>query len=337
MNNGWAFLPMRVSNDLLGEPTALRQRLAEDGYLYLRRIVDPDKVMALRKQVLLTLADHGWVRRHPFLMKGFCTTRPVQEIDEQYLRVYDDVQRLEAFHTLAHDDDLMAVMRQVLGQSAFPHPLKIARLSFPSNFEVSTPPHQDYPNNQGTETLTAAWVPVGDCPISMGGLAVLRGSHRYGVLPLDFHPGAGNRQALIPLEMLEALRWVTTDFRAGDVLLFPSTAVHASLHNGSDSLRLSVDFRYQNEGEPLTEVCLHPHFQRQSWDEIYAGWSSSQLQYYWRDLDYELVPFQDIPLARGDAGDMPEDELWRHLLRQEARHTRRLERLAASGVLDEST
>ena len=102
--------------------------------------------------------------------------------------------------------------------------------------------------------------------------------------------------------MLEELRWVTADFEAGDVLLFPSTAVHASLHNASDfNMRLSVDFRYQQEGEPLTEIVLHPHFQRQTWDEIYADWKSDEHQYYWRDLDYEVVPFVDYPLVSAEA------------------------------------
>ena len=170
-----------------------------------------------------------------------------------------------------------------MGETAWPHPLKIARLSFPGHFEAATPPHQDFPNNQGTPDLTASWVPVGDCPRDLGGLAILRGSHRYGLLPLDRHLGPGNRRAVLPVEMLEQLHWVTTDFEAGDVLLFPSMAVHASLHNISEfNMRLSVDFRWQQEGEALTEIVLHPHFQRLTWDEIYAGWKSDKWQYYWR-------------------------------------------------------
>jgi ectoine hydroxylase-related dioxygenase (phytanoyl-CoA dioxygenase family) len=334
MNNEWALLPMRASNDLLGDAEGLRARMDEDSYLYFEQVIDPAVVGALRADVLDVLLDANWIAGAHYKDHAVSLVTPLRENDEAFQEVYQSVQRLERFHTLAHEPHLLDIMRQVVGPTAFPHPLKIARLSFPSNFEVSTPPHQDFPNNQGSEALTASWIPVGDVPISMGGLAVLRGSHRYGVLPLDYHPGAGNRQALIPLPMREALRWVTTDFRAGDVLLFPSTTVHASLHNGSDSMRISVDFRYQVEGEPLTDVCLHPHFQSQSWEEIYAGWSSTEHQFYWRDLDYEVVPFEQIPLARGDAGELSEEDVWRHLLRQEARHNRRIERLAASGVID---
>jgi Phytanoyl-CoA dioxygenase (PhyH) len=241
------------------------------------------------------------------------------------------VQRLEEFHSLAHDDALLEVMRHVVGDTAFPHPLKIARLGFPAHYEVSTPPHQDYPNNQGTPGLTAAWIPVGDCPRELGPLAVLRGSHRYGVLPLDWHLGPGNRQAVLPEPMLEELRWVTTDFAAGDVLVFGSQTVHASLHNASEFfMRISVDFRYQQEGEPLTAGCLEPHFQRLTWDEIYAGWKPDRHQYYWKDLDYHVVPFEDVELTRPDAVETEDVHTFLAFeRRRDARLERRLARLGA--------
>ena len=304
MNYDWAFLPMTVSNDLLGDREALQARMEEDGYLYFSRVLDRDKVLRLRRRMLATLRDAGWVMAEPVLMRGRTTVRPVREGSDEFLPVYDEIQKLEEYHTFAHDEALQALMRDVLDDTAFPHPLKIARLAFPDNYEVSTPPHQDYPNNQGTPDLTASWIPVGDLPSIMGGIAVLRGSHRRGLLPLTTHLGAGNRCAVLPLDLLEECRWVTTEFEAGDVLLFPAMTVHAALHNASELyLRLSVDFRWQRAGEALTPICLEPHFQRLSWEQVYAGWSSSEHQYYWHDLDYEVVPFQDYELVGADAYD----------------------------------
>ena len=330
MNNLWAFLPMRASDDLLGDSAALRARLDEDGYLLFRGVLDRDRVLDLRRQVTDVLARHGWVRSDdPSL--AVAIRRLTWEGEEDFFAVYDDIQRLEAFHTLAHDERLLDLAGQVLGQGAFPHPLKIARIGFPLSDEVSTPPHQDYPNNQGTPDLTAAWTPLGDCPRDLGGLAVLRGSHRYGVLPLAWHMGPGMRRAVISDEMLEALRWVTTDFEAGDVLLFPAMTVHASLHNASEfHLRLSVDFRYQRPGEALTSGVLEPHFQRLSWAEIYEGWSSDRLQYYWRDLDYEVVPFEDLgPPHKEEMTAEDWGEAFVFEAKRNARHERRLADLAS--------
>src|SRR5215475_7867764 len=133
MNNYWAFLPMTASNDLLGDAAALRGRLDKDSYLYFERVLDQEKIKNLRKAILLILADHGWVVRHPLLMQGVTIAPPAREGDAEYFEVYDEIQRLEEFHTLAHDEDLMEIMREVVGERAFPHPLKIARLSVPSN------------------------------------------------------------------------------------------------------------------------------------------------------------------------------------------------------------
>ena len=145
---------------------------------------------------------------------------------------------------------------------------------------------------------------MGDLPSIMGGIAILRGSHRFGVLPVTTHLGAGNRCAVLPPELLEECRWVTTEFEAGDVLVFPSQTVHAALHNASEfHMRLSVDFRYQLEGEALTDGCLEPHFERLTWDDVYDGWSSTDHQYYWRDLGYEVVPFDDFDLVDASSHD----------------------------------
>jgi hypothetical protein len=88
------------------------------------------------------------------------------------------------------------------------------------------------------------------------------------------------------------MRWLSTDYKCGDVLIFGSLTVHRSLPNLSgDRFRLSVDFRYQEEGQALTQSVLEPHFGRLSWEQVYSGWQSDKLQYYWRNKHYELAPW----------------------------------------------
>jgi ectoine hydroxylase-related dioxygenase (phytanoyl-CoA dioxygenase family) len=336
VNNHFAFLPMKVANGLLDDVDALRAQLAEEGYLYFEQLLDREAVHEVRRDVLGVLADLGWTEPNQIPRSNRCIVPPLREEDEAFIEGYQEVQKLESFHTLAHHPALMDAMRKALGPTAFPHPLKIARLAFPGHYEVSTPPHQDYPNNQGTPELTAAWIPLSDLGTDLGGLAVLRGSNRYGLLPMRGHIGAGNRMAAVPEEMAEACRWVTTEFHQGDVLLFPATTVHASLHNASMfDMRLSVDFRYQQEGQALTPGCLLPHFQRLTWEEIYAGWSSTEFQYYWRDLDYEVVPFERLPVegADGTTDLRPEDvrAILQYQARVEERTAGRLAALHATG------
>lgn len=313
------YLPMKVANALLADGPALQARMAEDGYLFFRDLLPTRVLHALREEVTGILRDIGWIRGGPERLAAESQVLPCREGEPRYFEALDRIQCLERFHALAHEPALLQLMTLLLGEGAFPHPLGVMRLVFPDNPEVTTPPHQDYRNNQGTPRLTAAWIPLADCPRHCGPLAILPGSHRSGVLPLSFHLGPGNRQAVLP-ESLMHTAWVTEDFRAGDVLLFPALTVHRALPNQHPTrMRLSVDFRYQPAGEPLTEQCLRPHFARQSWEDIYRGWKSTRLQYYWQERDYSLVPWDESLHA------LPADH-WDQALREDMIYERTRQR-----------
>jgi hypothetical protein len=92
-----------------------------------------------------------------------------------------------------------------------------------------------------------------------------------------------------------------------------------------ENMRLSVDFRYQLEGEALTKGCLEPHFERISWEEIYRDWKSDKFQYYWRDKDYVEVPWNAAlhELPDGHVDEAYEQQLAYNIAltrRKEARH-----------------
>lgn len=47
--------------------------------------------------------------------------------------------------------------------------------------------------------------------------------------------------------------WLTSEYAAGDVLIFSVYTVHASLDNTSNTVRLSADSRYQPASQPADE------------------------------------------------------------------------------------
>jgi ectoine hydroxylase-related dioxygenase (phytanoyl-CoA dioxygenase family) len=285
--------PLISSNQLLGSTTDLRQQLAATGYLYLRDIVDHGHLRQLRAEILDIFGKYGWLDAAYPKDEARTNAVPTVEGEDAYFEVYDEVQRLETLHSLPHRPEVLSVMKQAVGETTFPHPLGVARLSFPNNEECTTPPHQDYPNNQGTEELYACWIPLSDCPVSLGGVSILKGSHKLGLMPLDYSLGAGGRQARLS-EAADALPWLTGDFLLGDVLIFGSMTIHRALPNLSgDQFRLSVDYRYQEEHQPLTPPVLEPHFGRMSWPEIYAGWKSKELQYYWKDKQFSVTEWNN--------------------------------------------
>ncbi|MGC8669327.1 MAG: phytanoyl-CoA dioxygenase family protein [Chthonomonadales bacterium] len=275
-------------NELLLRPSALREHADQSGYLFFRHLVDRAAIEKVRRGILALCARAGWLAAGTDPAEGIAAPGVAfVEPQPQFMEVYDQVMRLESFHALAHDAGLTAVFQALFGETVLVHPRNIARIIFPHNVRFTTPAHQDYVHIQGTQNTWTAWIPLGDCPRDLGGLAVMPGSHRNGVYPVHSAYGAGGLG--INTDVLP-FGWVTTDYRAGDAILFHSLTVHKALPNLTDRrIRLSTDFRYQPASEPVTQASLLPHYARLTWDEIYSGWTSARYQYYWRGLPLTIA------------------------------------------------
>jgi ectoine hydroxylase-related dioxygenase (phytanoyl-CoA dioxygenase family) len=280
--------PFLVSNELLGQPEALRARAATDGYLYFRRLVPVEALTEVRDDILALCREAGWLAPDSdFEQPRANLAAKCIEGEPRFMEVYDRLMRLESFHTLAHHPAILTALRALFGEEVLVHPRNIARLVFPQTNEFTTPPHQDYVHIQGTEETWTTWFPLLDCPRELGGLVVLSGSHEGGLQPTHAAKGAGGLGVATDLLPYE---WHGGDFAAGDVLFFKSLTVHKALPNTTpDRLRLSVDFRYQPVSHPVVPASLEPHYGRLSWEQVYEGWRSPEFQYYWRRLPLRLV------------------------------------------------
>jgi len=284
--------PFKVSNDALHDGPELRRRLDADGYVFIRKLVDPAPLWELRLQMLQVLRDGGWLQAGSNLIDGVAdVAKKCAEGDPEYITVYHNVQRLEAFHRMGHAPSILAVMEQITGETVLPHPAKVARLWFPQNTLHTTPAHQDFVHFQGTYETYTCWMPVGDCPIELGPLAVLAGSHRSGEI-FDHHFALGAGGLAVDTASVQG-EWLSNDFAIGDALIFPSRTVHQALPNvTADRLRVSLDNRYQAQSQPIAEHELLPHLNRsghQTWEDIYPHWQASDLKYYWQDLPLTVV------------------------------------------------
>ena len=287
---------LRQSNDVRGDVDELRRRLEEDGYLFFRRLLDPDRLLSLRRDMLCAMQAGGWLIPGTDPMDGIadpdarCT-----EGDLGYTDVYHEVYKLQSFHEIAHCREIMDLLEQIRGCPMMPQPQKVARLWFPKFTEHTTPIHQDFVHFQGTPDNLTCWSPVGDCPRELGGLAILRGSHRVDqVLEHHFSLGAGSLHVdpLVHRELGD--EWLTTDYRVGDTLIFPFLTIHKALPNlTEDRLRVSLDNRYQRAEDPIAEHMLMPHLSSMSplsWEDVYEDWNSDRFQFYWKNFDNPVLP-----------------------------------------------
>ena len=291
---------LHVSNDAKNDPEELRRRIDDEGYLFFKQLLNPSNLLELRKQILTTLQEGGWLIAGTDPMDGIAdVTKKCTEGDRKYTDVYHKVQKLEALHRSGHWPETLDMIEKIMDRPAMPFPHQVVRLWFPKYTEYTTPIHQDFVHFQGHFENLTVWAPIGDCPIELGGLAVIPGSHKIGkVLEHHFALGAGGLNIRVEEEATRhpeiASGWHTTNYEVGDALIFPALTIHKALPNVTeDRMRASLDNRYNPIGEPIAEHMLLPHLDNGgelTWEKIYEDWQFDDLKYFWRNYDNPLVP-----------------------------------------------
>ncbi|MFC5407035.1 phytanoyl-CoA dioxygenase family protein [Cohnella soli] len=282
---------------LLHDPAGLRKQAEQDSYLWFKGLLPREQVLELRHSILQLLRDRQMLDPSYPLEQGIANTEEIDRLAAEGpfwagipQDLYLQIQKLEAFHRIARAPELLHVYRLLFGTEPFPHPRNICRVVMPHPTTVPTPPHQDFLHIQGSENTWTCWFPLGDCPKETGGLAMLEGSHKLGLLNAAGHDGAGGLETIL---CGYNMKWAYDDYSAGDVIIFHSHTVHKAIPNqNGNRFRLSCDFRYQPATEVIDSSSLLPHGDY-SWEEIYADWSDESLKYYWRDMNLELSAWDE--------------------------------------------
>jgi hypothetical protein len=223
-------------------PAALRERAASDGYLYFRGLLPPGDVGRLRGVVLDACRAHGWLdeRRSPddaVVRNGLRLGAPD---DPRWLALLPEIHGHSLFAALAAAEPVRAALGAVFGAAAARVHGDVCRLVSPGTADLTTAPHQDASYLGRVPGVWTAWIPLGDCPVALGPLAVLPGSHARGLLPHTGGAAGSGVGARFDGEV-----WAAGDLAAGDVLMFAGLTLHRALDNATpDRLRISVDYRY---------------------------------------------------------------------------------------------
>jgi hypothetical protein len=61
---------LKVANEALDDVPELRRRIQEDGYLFFKRLQDPDLLLNLRLEMLLPMRDGDWLEPGSDLING---------------------------------------------------------------------------------------------------------------------------------------------------------------------------------------------------------------------------------------------------------------------------
>jgi hypothetical protein len=256
---------LRDSSALADNAEALRARIAADGYLFLPGYLDRDVVMAAREEIFGKWAAVGAIdMSHPLLEAIAAPRSERKEFDQAAFS--RDLRTGPALRELCHRGRIIQFFERFLGGEVRPLDFIWVRTV---RVGGATGCHYDRVYmGRGTWNLYTTWIPIGDVPRSDGALLILENSHRleelkstYGSMDVDRKADreryGGGTLSSNPVEMQQRFggRWLTTDFRAGDMLVFTMVTLHCSLDNQSpvDRIRLSSDSRYQLASEPADE------------------------------------------------------------------------------------
>jgi hypothetical protein len=270
------------------ESRSLQEAMDAQGYLLIRDALPVEELTRLLGEILEIVSAAGW------LLPGYGLHERVADVskacgdtDEAFKSVYKRIFSMESLHAFAHHPRLREVLSLLVGPRLLIQPKLVARIIFPNCERLLVDAHQDHQSMAGDPESFTAWFPLHDCPVELGPLQVLEGSHRFGLQPSD--PKTG----YVVRETARGVGWVGGTIRAGDLLIFHSLTVHASSPNVSKQMRVSMDFRFQDYGRVLNPALLvfpGGSANGRSWEATYAGWRSDELKYYWKRFPLRLSP-----------------------------------------------
>ena len=248
--------------------TELRAWMHEHGYLFFRGLVATEEVLKVRRAALELCAEEGWLDPDADLLEGQVRQgiKPTGEGQPEYMKMYRRLLKTPLFHAFPDLLPLREVAAKLLDikePEVLTHPRRIGRVTFPHNIGATTPAHQDHFYIRGAVDTFSCWIPLGDCPMQLGNLAVWRGSHKQGFLEhTETIPGAVGGRG-VPIDESRA-EWHSSDFQIGDTLFFHAYTVHKALPNLTENLlRVSTDNRYQRSRDEIEPGALLPHFNLQ--------------------------------------------------------------------------
>ena len=259
------FGELRASNDILHDPAALRERMQEDGYLLLRDILDHDVVLDARRELLGKLATTGEIDTTNAPLMDAITSGTSLRSDIDIKAFLKDLRTGPAIRHLVHTGNVIDFYTRFLGGTVRPFDYIWLRPVQPGR---ATGCHIDWVYmGRGTRNLYTSWIPIGDVTLDEGSLMILEGSHkkdevlapyRAHDVDRDTNPKfSGGWFGKDPMAVRNQIggRWLTTNFKTGDMLLFTAFTMHCSLDNCSPvkRLRLTSDTRYQLASEPADE------------------------------------------------------------------------------------
>jgi ectoine hydroxylase-related dioxygenase (phytanoyl-CoA dioxygenase family) len=252
------------------DPSRPRRELWEQfrnqGYLWLKGLLDRKEVLALRARYFELMRESGIVAESTEAVEGIYSGKPDQTGLTRKLMA--EFVRDAAYEAFCLSPRIRQFYEEFWEGPVYLHKRKIIRHTIPHDPNC-TGAHYDLTYlRAGTDRFCTSWIPLGDIPVEMGGLVYLEGADAMGrKFEAEF---TAKNADLSPEERINAFnknmgetgwltknlpqlaerfntRWLIADYEAGDMVIHSAYMIHAATTNRNPHghMRLSTDIRYQ--------------------------------------------------------------------------------------------
>ncbi len=249
------------ANDVLGDSAGLRRRLQEEAFLLVRGFHDVDLVLGARAELLREIERQGGIAPGTNLDDAIIADNNGYLPDGNRIGVADDVFRgMTSLLELTTGEHMMKFFDLLLDGRSTTYTHKWLRVYQPG---TATDIHYDAPfmGRDAPESVITAWSPLGRVTLDMGPITLVPGSNRLENLTKGYakeDATRGETKGFLtndPMDVIDqyGLKFATTEFEPGDLLLFTKYILHGSVENTTGRYRLSTDTRYQRADEQHDE------------------------------------------------------------------------------------
>ncbi len=222
------------STPLIGDARALRERWEQDGFLFLRGVLDSELITWAREKYRGALASEGLI--------DLAIEPPIWTGKAPISRRPCDALGTTVWHEVVKQPVLNAVLRDIFEGEPVWIPIAAHRSGMPTgplkeDEDIFFGRHQDGFFNEGIQFATC-WLPIRDLELNSGSFVVAPGTHKKG----NLHSSIRDENK-VDREAIPDSAWRGTDYKVGDVLIFHHLTAHAALPNPSNEIRMSLDVR----------------------------------------------------------------------------------------------
>ncbi len=258
---------VKVPNSLLGElkgtnlknatDEKLRQSLNDNGYLFLKNVIEKNDITKARNDIFEKLNNVGELT-DPFT-EGISSGRSRRdELHKDRGFFWQDVSNTESLRKITNGNNLQSVFSRIFGTCSIGFDFIFLRAVSGGKF---THMHCDAGFfTRKTQKVLTCWLVFTDITIDKGPLFIIEGSHKFSDIKnkytgfdVDIHKHMRATIDTDPIAFAQQRnsKLLTAQFHPGDALVFGMFTVHGTFENYAkdNKIRLTCDIRLQPNNE----------------------------------------------------------------------------------------